>query len=375
MQQQRVRALDIVRGIVMVLMAIDHVRVYAGVPAGSPVFSLFFTRWVTHFCAPVFVFLAGTGAYLYGRRVNDARKLARYLVTRGLLLVVLELTLIRFTWTFNLDFSRFVLAGVIWMIGWCMVLLATMVRLRPAVVGAIGVAIVALQPLFAYVPSALPEAQQQSIGWLWEFIYPSGLKVPHVTVLYVIVPWIGVMAAGYGFGALVTASDATRRRWFLRIGLAMTAIFLVAATIGAMHAGPNAPPFIYRLLGQQKYPASALFLMMTLGPTIVFLPVVERWRGRVSEIFETFGQVPMFYYLLHIPAIHIAALIVNALRGSGYHPEWYATAPFAAVAPGAQWGLPLLYLTWLAVVAALYRPCRWFDGVKHARRGSWLRFI
>src|SRR5258705_8325286 len=120
----RVASIDLIRGAVMVLMAIDHVRVYPGLPAGGPTPGIFFTRWVTHFCAPAFVFLAGTGAFLHGRKLGDKRALARYLVTRGLILVFLELTVIRFAWTFNLDYSHFVLAGVIWMLGWCMVLLA-----------------------------------------------------------------------------------------------------------------------------------------------------------------------------------------------------------------------------------------------------------
>src|SRR5262249_16587948 len=144
----RIRSIDVVRGVVMVLMAIDHVRVYSGVPAGGPNPGVFFTRWVTHFCAPAFVFFAGTSAFLYGRSIGDAGKLARFLVTRGLMLVVLELTIIRFSWTFNFNYAKFTLAGVIWMLGWCMVLLAALVRLRARTVGWIGVGIVVLQQLF-----------------------------------------------------------------------------------------------------------------------------------------------------------------------------------------------------------------------------------
>src|SRR5688572_30705883 len=140
----RLQSIDVLRGAVMVLMAIDHVRVYSGLPAGGPEPGIFFTRWITHFCAPAFVFFAGTAAFLHGKK-HGRNKLARYLLTRGLLLVVLELTLIRFSWTFNLNFSQFMLAGVIWMLGWCMVLLAAVVWMKPRTIGILGVVIICAQ--------------------------------------------------------------------------------------------------------------------------------------------------------------------------------------------------------------------------------------
>src|SRR5688500_9739042 len=174
-QGERIRSIDIVRGVIMVLMAIDHVRVYSGLPAGGDTAGIFFTRWITHFCAPAFVFLAGTAAFLHGRKLGDQGALARYLVTRGLMLVVLELTLIRFTWTFNVAYDQFVLAGVIWMLGWCMVLLAGLVRFSPKTVGITGVAIILVQQFFHLVPRAFPESMRPAIGTVWEFFYPAGL--------------------------------------------------------------------------------------------------------------------------------------------------------------------------------------------------------
>src|SRR5262245_58214194 len=172
----RVDALDVVRGAVMVLMAIDHVRVYSGLLPGGPTPGIFFTRWVTHFCAPVFVFFAGTSAFLYGHKpgVSSTGPPARYLVTRGLMLVLLELTIIRASWTFNLDYSHFVLAGVIWMLGWCMVILAGLVWLPARSVGAIGLIVIAFQQLFSLVPRLWPESVRASAGWIWEFVYPAG---------------------------------------------------------------------------------------------------------------------------------------------------------------------------------------------------------
>jgi uncharacterized membrane protein len=375
----RIDAIDVVRGAVMVLMAIDHVRVYAGVPAGGPAPAVFFTRWVTHFCAPAFVFFAGTSAFLHGQRTGDLKRLQRDLVVRGLMLVVLELTLIRFTWTFNLALDKFVLAGVIWMLGWCMVLMALLVRLRPAIVAAIGVAMIFGQQLFAIVPRFWPEAVKQSVGWIWQFVYPAGLPEwpPHVAILYVLVPWIGVMAAGYGFGAMVVQEPERRWRWSIRIGLAATAFFLVVGglSVALNPAPPNAPPALFRLLAQNKYPASQLFLGMTLGPTLALLPLADRARGAIGSILSTFGRVPMFYYLLHIPAIHLAALAVNYLRLGAVHHEWYATAPFASVPPEARWSLPLLYLVFAIVVAVLYLPCRWYARVRASRKHPVLSFL
>lgn len=375
----RLRSLDLMRGVVCVLMAIDHVRVYSGIPAGGPTPGIFFTRWVTHFVAPAFCLLAGAAAYLHGRKLNDTGALQRFLVSRGLLLVVLEVTLIRFTWTFNLDYSQFVLAGVIWMLGWCMVLLALFVRMRAVTVGWLGVAIALGQQVFALVPRLLPEGARAGFGRGWEFIYSSGLEGPGaITILYVIVPWIGVMMAGYGFGVVMEWEPDRRKRFCLRAGLGMTVTFLVLATVQAMQAtGDNVPPLFVRILGQQKYPASQLFLFMTLGPMIALLPAAERARGFLADAMVTIGRVPMFYYLLHIPVIHVAGLAVNLLRSGETHQEWYATAPFVGfIPPDERWSLGLLYLVLAVVVGGiLYPACRWYADLKARRRAAWMSYI
>jgi uncharacterized membrane protein len=376
---RRIDSVDLLRGLVMVLMAIDHVRVYSGLPAGGPTAGIFFTRWVTHFCAPAFVFLAGTAAFLHGRKLGDASALARYLVTRGLLLVLLELTLIRFSWTFQLGgYADFTLAGVIWMLGWCMVLLAALVRFSPKVVGWLGVGTVFLQQIFGLIPRALPEAVRAAIGPVWEFFYPTGSDpLLGVSVLYVLIPWIGVMAAGYGFGAILLRDAEERRRICLRIGLGATALFLLIAgvLVNVLPAAEDAPPKLFRLLGQQKYPASQLFLMMTLGPTIALLPFVENARGWVARGLVTFGRVPMFYYLLHIPLIHVSAILVNLARDGVTRQDSYVTAPFVGMPPEAQWSLGLLYLVFAVDVVILYFACRWYAGVKARNGAGWLRYI
>ncbi len=374
----RIQSVDVLRGAVMVLMAIDHVRVYSGLPAGGPEPGIFFTRWVTHFCAPAFVFLAGTSAYLHGGKLGNKEKLARYLVARGLLLVVLELTLIRFTWSGNFNFSQFMLAGVIWMLGWCMILLSAMVQLPARTIGIAGVAIILGQQLFGLFPSIFPASVQSAIGPVWEFIYPSNLPGPAgITILYVIVPWIGVMMTGYGFGSILKMEPEKRNRACTWIGLVAIVAFLAWGSINAMSPDQdNQQPFLFRLLGQRKYPASVLYLLMTLGPTIALVPLAEKARNRVTGWFSVIGRVPLFYYLLHIPLIHVSALMVSLIANGKILPEWYATAPYSQVPPDHQWALGLLYLVFLTDVILLYFACRWYANYKlqHPEK-KWLAYL
>ena len=373
----RIASLDLVRGLIMVLMAIDHVRVYSGVPAGGPTASVFFTRWVTHFCAPGFVFFAGTAAFLQGRRITRP-DLARYLVTRGAILVLLELTIIRASWTFGVDYTQFLLAGVIWMLGWCMVLLAGFIFLPLRAITAAGLLIILAQNVFGSIGGLLPPSMHP----LWELIYPVGAELrvghagPAVTVLYTIVPWVGVMCAGYAFGSVVVQPDSERRRWCIRIGLTATVLFvLIAGAEVARGGSAGGPPAFIRFLNQRKYPASPLFLMMTLGPLIAMLPFAERARGRLAATLTTFGRVPLFYYLLHIPLIHALALVVNLLRQGVTHQERYATAPYVSMPPDERWSLALLYIVWLVAVAILYPLCRSYAQRKAQTPQPWMRYV
>lgn len=359
-EMKRIQSLDVLRGLIMVLMAIDHVRVYAGVPAGGPDPAIFFTRWITHFCAPGFAFFAGTAAFLYGLKVLDKKKLARYLFTRGLMLVFLEFTLIRLFWTFNLNLSEFMLAGVIWMLGVCMILLGLMVRMEARTIGIIGLLIIFFQQGFAYVS-----------GPYWEFIYPSGGEGPGwIAILYVIVPWIGVMMAGYGFGVIMTMEKGRRDRLCYILGLSSIAAFII---FGIIFISDSEMPAILRLLNQQKYPASQLYLLMTLGPLIALIPFAENLK---ENFLSVIGRVPLFYYLLHIPLIHISAVIVNVILFDSPHHEWYSTAPFAQVPPNNMWSLPLLYLVFAIDVALLYFACRWYADFKAKNpQLAWTKFI
>jgi uncharacterized membrane protein len=413
-QTSRISSIDLVRGVVMVLMAIDHVRVYSGLPAGGPTLGIFFTRWITNFSAPAFVFLAGTAAYLQGRKLQDRSALSRFLVTRGAFLVLLELTVLRVAWTFNFDFSDYLLAGVIWMIGWCMILMAALVHL-PIVVNAIGgIAIMAMHNVSDLFRGQLEDAfGSGGPNWFLKILYFGGaVKIgdsgPPLFILYVIVPWIGVMMTGYAFGTLMERSLEGRRAICLKLGVALTALFIVLRAVSlygdprpwkeappapqptsaastqtqpnAQTTGRPAPPRMpaaLRFLNTTKYPASLLFLLMTLGPMFILLGLAENWHGKLSEILITFGRVPMFYYLLHIPLIHFAACVVSMVR-EGHVDSWlFANHPVAPgpAPPGYAWSLGLLYAVYAVCLILLYFPCRWFAILRAKRKSKWLSYL
>lgn len=371
----------------MVLMAIDHVRVYSGVPPGGPTAGVFFTRWVTHFCAPVFVFLAGTAAYLYRERSGSPSKLSGFLVSRGLWLVLLELTVLRVAWTFNFQFSEALLAGVIWMLGWCMVLMAVVSRVPLPVVTALGLAIVFGHNLMdPQVQQFSQQVQGTPAAWIWQLLYFGGV-IPYgasgaLGVLYVIFPWIGVMALGFAFGAVLRFDPERRRRWCLRMGLGAIVLFVVLRGLN-LYGDPRPwgtetqMPALLSFLNTTKYPASLLFLLMTLGPSIAVLPLLDRWRGKVAGALTTFGRVPMFYYLVHIPLIHAAAILVARLRNGTVDPWLFANHPMLVPpAPdGYTWSLGLLYLVTTVVVVVLYGGCRWYADLKRRRPRWWMSYL
>jgi uncharacterized membrane protein len=294
-------------------------------------------------------------------------------------LVILELTVLRLAWTFNFDWAHYNLAGVIWAIGWCFVLLAPMVFLPTRVVGAIGVAIIGLHNLADYV-SGGPAGGSPSA--LMQVLYfggsiPAGTEEGvHLIVLYSLIPWIGVMAAGYAFGAVMTLDPARRRAACLRIGIGATLLFLALRAADGYGdprhwMPPRGPmPAAFRFLATTKYPASLLFLLMTLGPTIALVPLLENARGRVASTLALFGRVPLFFYLVHIPLIHLLAVAVSVLTTGTFAPWLFANHPMTGPAPDDYvWSLGRLYLVWAIAVAILYVLCRWYAGVK-ARSGN-----
>lgn len=387
---RRIAAIDILRGAVMVLMALDHVRLFISGAGIEPTdlerttVPLFFTRWATHFCAPIFVFLVGTGAYLHGERLGDRRALSRFLFTRGAWLVLVELTVVRLGWTFNFDYAHYILAGVIWMIGWSMMLLAALVRLPVHLVGGTGVTVILAHNLLDGVLPALgPAIQGGDWRWLWQILYLGGAvqlgrEGTVLAVLYSLVPWVGVAAAGYAFGPVMRMPAERRRLVCLQLGLGAIAAFLVLRGFN-VYGDPwpwtaqRSPAFtLLSVLNTGKYPASLLFLLMTLGPAIALVPSLERARGPVASVLATFGRVPFFYYVLHLPLIHLAAALLSLARYGQVVPWLTANQPVAAppAPPDYGYGLGVVYLVTAIVVAVLYFPSRWFAELK-ARRGEW----
>jgi uncharacterized membrane protein len=383
--RSRIASLDFVRGAAMILMAIDHVRVYSGLPAGGPTPGIFFTRWVTHFVAPAFVFLAGTAAYLHGRKLQNRAALSKFLWTRGAWLVLLELTVIRAAWTFNFDFASYMIAGVIWMIGFCMILMAAAVHLPLQAIAAIGIGIITLHNITDFFRPAIAQAVGgDGPGGFLAILYFGGpvrfgdLTTP-LLVLFVIVPWIGVMMAGYAFGRVMERPADERRRWALRLGVVLTVVFIVLRAIdvyGDPRPWSRTPNYI-GFLNTTKYPASLSFLLMTLGPMFILLGLAEKWKGKVFDVIETFGRVPMFYYLLHIPVIHVAAVLVSLVREGHVNAWLFGNHPMAPprVPEGYTWTLGLLYLVFAACVVTLYFPCRWFARLRATAKSRWLSYV
>jgi len=391
----RIAAIDVIRGAVMILMALDHVRVYSGLPAGGPAPGIFFTRWVTHFCAPAFVFLAGTSAFLSGR---TRPSLSRFLVTRGAWLILLELTFVRLAWTFNFDFAHYEMAGVLWVIGWSMILLAALLWLPVPVIATIGLVIVAGHNLLdSHLDRLIPELSSSKLAGLWKILYLGfhagplrfGPDGPNLIVLYSIIPWVGVMAAGYAFGAIMTMEPDRRDPLCRKLGLAAVVLFLVLrgfnlygdphpwTSASSAPSGSPAMPALLAVLNTTKYPASLDFLLMTLGPTIAAIPLLNRAGGALARRVMVFGRVPFFYYLIHIPLIHAIAVAVSLVRSGAISPWLFTNHPMGnPPAPeGYTWSLGLLYLVWAIVILLLYFPCRWFAELKARRKDWWLSYL
>lgn len=356
---------------------------------------VFFTRWITHFCAPAFVFLAGTSIFFYGRKHAD---LSRYLVIRGAWLIFLEFTFLRVAWTFNFDFRHYEMAGVIWVIGCCMILMAGLVRLPLAAVGTIGVAIIATHNLMdSRMGRLLDGFDDNRLSGLWKIFYVGffagpirfGSDGPNVIVLYSIIPWIGVMAVGYAFGKIMSMEPAQRNRLCLVIGLAAVGLFLVLRGLNlygdprpwyAAAQGRNGLPPMpawFAFLNTTKYPASLCFLLMTLGPIIALIPLLEGLHGALARRIALFGRVPFFFYMLHIPLIHALALVVSKIRLGVVSPWLFTNHPMGNPEPpeGYVWSLPLLYVVWGMAILLLYFACRWFADLKGRRNDWWLKYL
>lgn len=383
----RLESIDMLRGLVILIMALDHVREYLSIVKGFDTSTMtmpayFFTRWITHFCAPAFCFLAGTSAFLSmggGRRT--VTQLSRFLVTRGLWLVLMEWTVIGFGFFFNTTYTSSFgwIMQVIWVLGASMIALAGLVRLPMWVSVTVGVAMIAGHNLLDGVSPA-------SFGaWapLWSILHVPGtimIGPVKVFVLYPLIPWVGVMALGYAFGALLSRPQpaADRQRLLLSIGMTLTAAFLIVRVLN-VYGDPR--PWSARMdtlgtlisfLDATKYPPSLVYLLMTLGPSIAMLAWMERWRGAVVRVLATFGRVPFFFYVVHVYVIHTVTVGAGWLQGFPVS----AMLDFCLFLPKEfGYSLPVIYLLWAALVLAMYPGCRWFASVKANHRHPLLSYL
>ncbi len=380
----RIESIDVVRGVIMILMALDHTRDFFGHSGINPTdpatttIPLFFTRWITHLCAPVFFTLTGTGAYLALRK-KSKRELSWFLFTRGLWLIFLEVVVVRcLGWQFNFDYHVTIL-NVLWALGWAMIVLSGLVYLPAWAVTSFGVLLIATHNLLDSVDSNNP---------LWTILHSPNflLNRPRhvVLVAYVLIPWVGVTAAGFGLGQTFNWPSARRKTFLLPLGFGLSAAFIILRAIN-LYGDPQrwsaqkSPAFtVLSFLNTSKYPPSLLYLLMTLGPAMLFLWAVDARTPGWLRPALTIGKVPMFYYLLHIPLIHLLAIAVCYARYGQVH--WMFESPTVSqfpVTPPPGWGysLPIVYLLWAIVVTLLYPLCRWFAGLKQCRRDAWLSYF
>ena len=407
----RIQSVDLLRGIIMAIMAIDHIRDFFTHLRFQPedlaqtYGGLFFTRWITHFCAPVFFLLAGTGAYFYSRSRTKA-EVAHFLWTRGLFLIVMEFTVMWWGWSFLVPYPGTAMI-VIWALGLAMIILSALIRLPLPVLTTLSLVVIAGHNLLDKVTPAM----FGKFGWLWMILHRQGFfpvtthplgPIPPVGffVAYPIVPWFAVMSAGYCLGAVYAQEPEQRRRTLMRIGLVATALFFILratniygnATIagpGGFGAGNSFGPFVMQdtleksviaFFNVFKYPPSLQFLLMTLGPSLIFLSLADGFDfkgllGKIAHPFHVIGKVPMFYYICHLYLIHALAIICAVAFGQPY--KWLLRGGFftSPTPDGYGHNLPFIWMIWVITVGILYFPCRWYAQYKATHKSKWLSYI
>ncbi len=378
----RVNSIDILRGLVMVVMALDHVREFWSATPYRPedlsqtsVF-LFFTRWVTHFCAPTFVFLSGISVFLYGQNRGSRRKLSTFLLTRGLWLILLEILVINFFWQFG---YQLILIQVIWVIGWSMILLAGLIWLPRWVLALLVLGMIAGHNL---LPPIQP-VTEANVGLAILHNTPFFLQaapLPPILVAYTLVPWVGVMAAGYLMGPWFTYPVPERKRLLQLAGGGLLLIFVVLRALNGYgdpaqwSTQPRGVSYtVLSFLNVSKYPPSLLFLCLTLGVALLLLAAFEEAANRVLEWLRTFGRVPFFFYLLHIPLISGTALLWTYFT--------FGKVTNFSFSPVTDWpreyepNLLRAYLVWLLIILTLYLPCRWYSRFRKEHDYWWFSYL
>ena len=377
----RITSIDLLRGVVMIIMALDHTRDYFH--AGSFLFDptdltqtspvLFFTRWITHFCAPVFVFLAGTSAFISGQR-KTKKQLSLFLITRGLWLLLLEVTIVSFAWSFNIHLN-FTGLQVIWALGISMITMAALIHLPLKAILMIGLVITLGHNL-------LDNIHFEGFGWaaLHERKRFQLSDTHVIRVGYPVLAWIGIMALGYCFGHLYTSTFTAekRRKWLISMGLAAIGLFCIIRAINVYgDPGPweiqASPTFTFlSFLNTHKYPPSLLYTLMTLGPALLFLAFTEKVSNWLTKAIVHIGRVPLFYYILHLYLIHLLAMIAAEFIGFHWYDMIVTSRPWLEPhLKGFGFSLGFTYVVWICVVLILYPLCRWYDQYKSAHKDKW----
>lgn len=379
---ERIRSLDALRGAVMIIMALDHVRdffhrgamSFSATDLSRTTPAIFWTRWITHFCMPVFMFTAGMSAFLWLRR-NDNNKgaLARFLLTRGMWFVFLEITVMQFSYDFDVSRRNTVLLLVLWIFGLCMIIMSGLIWLRLSALAVLSVAVIVFHNCLD--PISMP---------VWLFLHRVGVfQVAGISVLvtYPIIPWVAVVAAGFCFGRVLLLDPRQRRKVMFRLGVGLTVAF-VALRVWNGYGDP-APRVagVLSFFNCTKYPASLDFLLMTLGPALIVFSLLDRLRFGASNPLVVFGRVPFFYFVLHMFLIHAVLVVFCLLRYGGaafgfiFHPVPSFGGPAALFPHDFGFRLRTVYLVWIAVVAMLYRVCLWFSRYKATHTQWWLKYL
>ncbi len=386
--KNRLHSIDILRGIALLLMVLDHTRdffgslLYSSADLSLVTPGLFFSRWITHLCAPTFVFLAGVSAFLYGLN-HTKREVSQFLLTRGLWLIFLELTVITFSWKFTLDATLVV--QVIYALGLSMMILAGLIWLPRSILLVFSLAvIVAQEGLMTLVPT------QPLLANLWTLIYGSSsfdLGVWNITVFYSIVPWFAVMSLGYCLGPWFKLSLPSQTKRFLCAGMICLLAF---STLRYFNLFGNPTPWslqarggiytFFSFINVNKYPASLQFLLLTLGIVFLVLPLLNKWDNVASEFFLTFGKVSLFFYIIHLYIIHLCAYVYSYVFLHA-HPEWWwgATSPWIKnhypMPENYQFYLWRVYFVSLVVILLAYPLCRAYGGYKSRHKYPWLSYL
>jgi uncharacterized membrane protein len=388
---KRIGSIDLLRGLVMIIMALDHTRdffhkeAFSGDPLDLSTTTpfLYFTRWITHFCAPTFVFLSGLSAWLQSRR-KTKKELSRFLITRGLWLVLVEITIVTFGISADIHFSLFILQ-TIWSIGISMVLLGLVIWLPFTVILSLGLLIV-----FGHNLLDFAEADRAgNVPLWWSFLHrptfiPLGANHA-IGVFYPFLPWAGLMILGYCAGKLFTTLEPQRRnKVLLALGLGALVLFVILRFIdrygdpGHWTTQKNGVYTFLDFMDVQKYPPSLLFMCATIGCALIFLSLVKNTSGRLSKIISVYGRVPFFYYIIHFYVLNLVHIIFYLARGHSFAEgaKGIPQLPFKFTVPGEGNSLGIVYLVWIAVVIALYPLCKWYDRYKmNHKEKKWLSYL